>query len=59
VLAVPVAPHDTVEALQPEVDDLVCLAEPDPFHAIGMHYADFHQVGDDEVIAALAGASVS
>jgi putative phosphoribosyl transferase len=59
VLAVPVAPHDTVEALRPEVDDLVCLAEPDPFHAIGMHYADFHQVGDDEVIAALAGASVS
>ena len=59
VLAVPVAPHDTVEALRPEVDDLVCLAEPDPFHAIGLHYADFHQIGDDEVIAALDGALAS
>jgi putative phosphoribosyl transferase len=57
VLAVPVAPHDTVEALRTEVDDLVCLAEPEPFHAIGLHYADFHQVGDDEVIAALDEAA--
>jgi putative phosphoribosyl transferase len=53
VLAVPVAPHDTVLALRGEVDDLVCLAEPEPFHAIGLHYVDFHQVSDDEVMAAL------
>jgi putative phosphoribosyl transferase len=57
VLAVPVAPHDTVEALRTEVDDLVCLAEPDPFHAIGLHYDDFHQVSDDEVLAALDDAT--
>jgi putative phosphoribosyl transferase len=57
VLAVPVAPHDTVAALRAEVDDLVCLVEPEPFHAIGLHYADFHQVGDDEVIAALDDAA--
>jgi putative phosphoribosyl transferase len=57
VLAVPVAPHDTVLALRAEVDDLVCLAEPEPFHAIGLHYDDFHQVGDDEVIAALDEAA--
>jgi putative phosphoribosyl transferase len=54
VLAVPVAPSDTVAALRAEVDELVCLAEPFPFHAIGLHYRDFHQVGDDEVLAALA-----
>ena len=53
VLAVPVAPHDTVVALRHEVDRIVCLAEPYPFHAIGLHYVDFHQVPDDEVIAAL------
>ena len=53
VLAVPVAPSDTVAALRGEVDELVCLAEPYPFHAIGLHYRDFHQVGDDEVLAAL------
>jgi putative phosphoribosyl transferase len=57
VLAVPVAPHDTVLALRAEVDDLVCLAEPEPFHAIGLHYVDFHQVSDDEVLAALDDAT--
>ncbi len=57
VLAVPVAPHETVAALRSEVDDLVCLAEPDPFRAIGLHYEDFHQVSDDEVLAALDAAT--
>jgi len=59
VLAVPVAPHDTVEALRAEVDDLICLAEPEPFRAIGMHYDDFHQVSDDEVLAALDDAAAT
>jgi putative phosphoribosyl transferase len=53
VLAVPVAPPDTIERLRTEVDDLVCLAEPPYFHAVGAHYADFHQVSDDEVVATL------
>jgi putative phosphoribosyl transferase len=57
VLAVPVAPHDTLMALAREVDRIVCLAEPDPFRAIGLHYDDFHQVSDDEVIAALDAAA--
>jgi putative phosphoribosyl transferase len=56
VLAVPVAPADTLEALRGEVDDIVCLRTPCPFYAIGHHYADFHQVGDAEVIAALDAA---
>lgn len=55
VLAVPVAPPDTVAALRAEVDDLVCLSEPVPFNAVGAHYVDFHQVGDAEVVALLAG----
>jgi putative phosphoribosyl transferase len=59
VLAVPVAPSDTLAALRTEVDDIVCLAEPFPFHAIGLHYVDFHQVGDDEVLAALAQANTA
>jgi putative phosphoribosyl transferase len=53
VLAVPVAPRETVDALRATVDHIVCLAEPDPFYAIGAHYRDFHQVSDDEVLAAL------
>jgi len=53
ILAVPVAPRETVQALQNEVDQIVCLEQPHPFHAIGLHYDDFHQLDDDEVIAAM------
>ena len=49
VLAIPVAPPDTVAMLRGEVDDLVCLAQPTDFRAVGVHYGDFHQVEDDEV----------
>lgn len=49
VLAVPVAPPETVDLLRREVDEVVCLATPSPFGAIGQFYVDFRQVGDDEV----------
>lgn len=58
VLAVPVAPADTVARLRAEVDELVCLATPEPFRAVGLHYRDFHQVEDDEVVASLDAAAV-
>jgi putative phosphoribosyl transferase len=54
VLAVPVAPMDTVRDLARLVDELVVLETPEPFRAIGLHYADFHQLEDEEVIAILA-----
>ncbi|HEY2929893.1 phosphoribosyltransferase [Piscinibacter sp.] len=50
VLAVPVAPAETLAELRPLVDEIVCLATPDPFRAIGLHYEDFHQLEDDEVL---------
>jgi putative phosphoribosyl transferase len=53
VLAVPVAPSDTLQALRAEVDDIVCVMEPPFFRAVGCHYGDFHQVDDDEVIEVL------
>ena len=56
VLAVPVAPQDTLDRLRAEVDQVVCLATPHPFRAVGLHYIDFEQVDDDQVIAALAAA---
>ena len=31
-----------------------CLRTPAPFHAIGLHYVDFRQLGDDEVLRILA-----
>jgi len=54
VLAVPVAPTSTLEELSGEADDIVCLQSHEPFYAIGLYYADFHQVTDKEVIDVLS-----
>jgi putative phosphoribosyl transferase len=56
VVAVPVAPADTLEMLRKQVDNLVCLAVPAYFRAIGIWYVDFSQVSDDEVRQILARA---
>ena len=56
VLAVPVAPRDAIEALYAECDEVVCLLAPDPFRAVGLHYVDFAQTSDEEVIALLQDA---
>src|SRR5438270_11228579 len=56
VLAVPVGPADTVEELSADCDELVCLATPDPFCAVGPHYGDFRQTEDAEVGRLLAEA---
>ncbi len=50
ILAVPVAPADTIEELREEVDGIVCLATPHPFTAIGLHYRDFRQLSDRDVV---------
>ncbi len=54
VVAVPVAPADTIDELRRVADDVVCLATPDHFVAIGRWYRHFDQVGDDEVRDMLA-----
>ena len=53
VVAVPVAPPDAIATFEQLADDVVCLETPQAFTAVGAHYADFHQVGDDEVVALL------
>ena len=58
VLAVPVAPHESVDMLKPEADEIVCLAEPEPFIAVGHHYADFRQTSDREVVELLEQAAL-
>jgi putative phosphoribosyl transferase len=50
VLAVPVAPGESIAELAGECDEIVCLAQPAPFNAVGMHYARFDQTSDEEVI---------
>jgi putative phosphoribosyl transferase len=49
VVAVPVAPPDTVEVLRAAADDVICPATPEPFISIGRWYDDFTQVSDEEV----------
>ncbi len=56
VLAVPVAPPETIDTLRAETDEIVCLSTPEFFGGISMFYTDFHQVSDDEVIDLLKRA---
>lgn len=54
VVAVPVAPADTVARLRREVDDVVAVEAPKLFlGGVGAYYADFRQVGDGEVVEAM------
>ncbi|TAJ69831.1 MAG: phosphoribosyltransferase [Phenylobacterium sp.] len=54
VLAVPVAPTDTLAELRAEADEVVCLEAYPAFGSIGFYYADFRQLADDEVTGILA-----
>ena len=53
VLAVGVAPLDIFDQMFSEVNDVFCLVTPEPLHAVGLHYRDFDQVSDQEVINVL------
>ena len=53
VLAVPVAPTDSLPELRHDADDVVCLEDHEFFGAIGLYYADFTQVSDEEVMEIL------
>ncbi len=57
VLAVPVAPPETVASLKRHADKVVCLQMPPGFAAIGNYYADFHQLTDDDVRRLMISAS--
>ena len=57
ILAVPVAPRQARAMLEREAGQLVVLATPDPFFAVGQWYSDFDQVSDKEVISLLQSAS--
>jgi putative phosphoribosyl transferase len=56
VAAVPVAPRDTIARVRCVVDELVVLAMPDPFIAVGHYYETFAQVDDAQVLAYLQAA---
>jgi putative phosphoribosyl transferase len=50
VVVAPVAAPDTLEKLAAEADEVVALEAPETFRAVGLHYVDFTQTSDEEVI---------
>ena len=54
VVAIPVAPPDTVSLFESEADRIVCLATPEPFMGVGCWYREFSQTSDHEVRQLLA-----
>lgn len=57
ILATPVASPDVIAVLRREVDEVVCLHQPEPMFAIGLWYEDFRQVPDEEVARILMRAA--
>lgn len=49
VIAVPTAALETCEALEPEVDQMICATMPEPFYGVSRWYEDFSQTTDEEV----------
>jgi len=52
-VAVPVGPVDSIRALEREGATVICPVVPSRFHAVGLHYRDFSQTSDDEVVLLL------
>ena len=53
IVAIAVAPADTVKDLREEADTVICLEVPHPFVAVGQAFVEFDPVTDDEAIAVL------
>ncbi len=58
ILAVPVCAPDSAIRLRREADEMICLVEPQLLYGVGQWYADFAQVSDAEVVAALERSQV-
>lgn len=59
VLAVPVAPRATLDALASEVDAIVCVSPVEVLWSVGEHYDDFTQTEDADVVRLLDAARAS
>ncbi len=57
IVAVPVAPIETIAELKREVDEVIVLSVPENFYAVGAFYNDFSQTSDEEVISFLDKAN--
>jgi putative phosphoribosyl transferase len=53
IVAVPVGSSKACRDIDMEVDELICLFEPEPFFAVGLYYEHFDPTEDEEVQQAL------
>jgi predicted phosphoribosyltransferase len=53
IVAVPVASREAVEMLEEEAERVICPTIPRRLYGVGMWYADFAPVSDEEVLALL------
>ena len=56
IAAAAVAASETVRRIAQEADEVVCVEVPEILYAIGIHFRDFSQVSDDDVMATLREA---
>lgn len=56
VFAAPVCAPESVARLRHEADDVLCVATPEGFGAVGMWYRDFNQTTDERVVSPLEAA---
>ena len=57
IVATPVAARESADRLRREADEIIVLATPDPFFAVGLWYEHFDAVEDHEIEASLEAAS--
>jgi predicted phosphoribosyltransferase len=57
IVAIGVAPPQTLARIQAEADEVICLATPTDFYAVGQFFDDFSEVTDDMVVTALSRAA--
>lgn len=57
VVAIAVAPPQSLASIAAEADEVACLYSPDDFYAVGQFFEDFSEVTDDMVVTALSGAA--
>jgi predicted phosphoribosyltransferase len=57
IVAVGVAPPESLALIRPEADEVTCLQSPEDLFAVGQAFEDFSEVTDEMVVAALAGTT--
>lgn len=57
VIAVPTGAPDTCRSFEGKVDEVICVATPEPFYGVGAWYEDFSQTTDEEVCELLDKAA--